>query len=227
MVYSFDSRIAEIYGVDEAVFLHNLYWWIAKNEANGRHHRDGRTWTYNSTKAFVKLFPFWNESQIRRIIDKLHKNGAIHIGVFNEKGFDRTRWYSLDETVTRVYENDTCIWQKQQMEVTETANGCDENSTPIPDSKPDSKPDIYEAAPPITRESLISRYGDELVSAYLAKAKRYHKAGDEAIATIAQWLAVDQAEGKIRPQKRETSLDLAGYDEMVKGYIPVYKQGGG
>ena len=83
------------------------------------------------------------------------------------------------------------------------------------------------SAPPITRESLICKYGDELVSAYLAKAKRYHKAGDEAIATIAQWLAVDQAEGKIRPQKLETSLDLAGYDEMVKGYIPVYKQGGG
>lgn len=42
MVYSFDSRIAELYGVDEAVFIHNLYFWISKNIANGHQYRDGK-----------------------------------------------------------------------------------------------------------------------------------------------------------------------------------------
>ena len=59
MTYSFDCRLAEKYGVDEAIFLHNLYFWIVrKNEANGRHHHEGRTWTYNSMAAFARLFPF-------------------------------------------------------------------------------------------------------------------------------------------------------------------------
>ena len=62
MDYSFNAEIAQIYGVDEAVFIHNLYWWIAKNEANGRHYYDGRTWTYNTMKAFSTLFPFWSVS---------------------------------------------------------------------------------------------------------------------------------------------------------------------
>ena len=64
MVYSFDSRIAELYGVDEAVFIHNLYYWLMKNEANGRHYYDGKSWTYNSLQAFAKLFPFWSRRQI-------------------------------------------------------------------------------------------------------------------------------------------------------------------
>lgn len=74
MDYSFNAEIAQIYGVDEAVFIHNLYWWIAKNEANGRHYHDGRTWTYNTMKAFAELFPFWSERQLSRIIHKLRDN---------------------------------------------------------------------------------------------------------------------------------------------------------
>ena len=62
MDYSFNGEIARIYGVDEAVFIHNLYWWIAKNEANGRHYHDGRSWTYNSMRALSELFPFWTEN---------------------------------------------------------------------------------------------------------------------------------------------------------------------
>ena len=97
MDYSFNGEIARIYGVDEAVFIHNLYWWIAKNEANGRHYHDGRSWTYNSMRALSELFPFWTEKQIRRIIQKLEANGALHVGNYNQYPYDRTQWYALDE----------------------------------------------------------------------------------------------------------------------------------
>ena len=55
MVYSFDSRIAELYGVDEAVFIHNLYFWISKNIANGHQYRDGKFWTYNTTLKCISF----------------------------------------------------------------------------------------------------------------------------------------------------------------------------
>ena len=70
MDYSFNGEIAAMYGVDEAVFIHNLYWWIRKNEANGKHYYDGRNWTYNSMTAFAELFPFWSAKQVRRVIKK-------------------------------------------------------------------------------------------------------------------------------------------------------------
>lgn len=134
MDYSFNSQVAQIYGVDGAIFIHNLYWWIVKNEANGRHHYDGRTWTYNSMKAFSDLFPFWTKRQIERIIKNLKDRGAIHVGNFNKDGFDRTQWYALDETVY-------CIYANGDAHVTDPLHPCTQTVTPIPDSKPDNKPD--------------------------------------------------------------------------------------
>lgn len=144
MVYSFDSRIAELYGVDEAVFIHNLYYWLLKNEANGRHYHDGRNWTYNSMQAFVKLFPFWSKRQVERIINNLKAKGAVHVGNFNAAGFDRTQWYSLDETVY-------CIYANGDTHFTEQGRPFHETVTPIPDSKPDSKPDTKNNSSGLTR----------------------------------------------------------------------------
>ena len=141
MDYSFNSQVAQIYGVDGAIFIHNLYWWIVKNEANGRHHYDGRTWTYNSMKAFSDLFPFWTKRQIERIIKNLKDRGAIHVGNFNKDGFDRTQWYALDETVY-------CIYANGDAHVTDPLHPCTQTVTPIPDSQPDNKPDNKTPLPP-------------------------------------------------------------------------------
>ena len=141
MDYSFNSQVAQIYGVDGAIFIHNLYWWIVKNEANGRHHYDGRTWTFNSMKAFSDLFPFWTKRQIERIIKNLKDRGAIHVGNFNKDGFDRTQWYALDETVY-------CIYANGDTHVTDPLHPCTQTVTPIPDRKPDNKPDNKPPLPP-------------------------------------------------------------------------------
>ena len=104
MTYSFDCKLAEKYGVDEAIFLHNLYFWIVKNEANGRHHHEGRSWTYNSMAAFAKLFPFWSKRQVERIIRNLVANGALLEGNFNTLPYDRTK--SVSYTHLRAHETD-------------------------------------------------------------------------------------------------------------------------
>lgn len=130
--YSFNSNVAKIYGVDEAVFIHNMYWWIAKNKANGKHFYDGKTWTYNSMQAFTELFPFWTRRQVERIIRNLKEKGAIQIGNYNKVGFDRTSWYSLSETVESIYANG-------EPHFTERCNGNNETVEPIPDIKPDGK----------------------------------------------------------------------------------------
>ena len=129
MIYSFNSQIAEMYGVEEAVFIHNLYYWILKNEANNRHFYEDKNWTYNSMSAFTKLFPFWTRRQIQRIVKKLVANGAIYVGNFNKAGFDRTQWYSLHETVTSMYANGSVHCTKRLHPLHQTV-------TPIPDNKP-------------------------------------------------------------------------------------------
>ncbi len=153
MDYSFNGDVAAIYGIDEAVFIHNLYWWIRKNEANGRHHYEGRNWTYNSMKAFSELFPFWTTKQVRRIIEKLKNAGALLVGNFNDTSFDRTQWYALSDEVIEIYEGKK-VAEKEPDHLPKRAVPIRPNGQmtfaqmgkPIPDSKPYSKPDNLSCA---------------------------------------------------------------------------------
>ena len=97
-------EIAEKYGLEGGVILQNLYFWISKNKANGKHFHDGRYWTYNSMNAFVEQFKIWNKKQIMRILNNLKKAGAIHVGNYNKSPYDRTNWYALDESVLKIFD---------------------------------------------------------------------------------------------------------------------------
>ena len=93
--HHFKVRDAKRYGVTAAIILYNLRFWIAKNKATDKHFHKGRTWTYNSCKAFSKLFPYLSESQIKRALAKLVKEKAVLKDNFNKKPYDRTNWYAL------------------------------------------------------------------------------------------------------------------------------------
>ena len=91
----FEVEIAERYGVNAAIFLEHLRFWIHKNTSNKseEHFREGRWWTWNSTSALTKIFPYWTPRQIRTIIEKLEASGVI----VTEKlgGNDRSTWYAF------------------------------------------------------------------------------------------------------------------------------------
>jgi hypothetical protein len=137
-MYQFDTSEACIYGVEEAIMLHNLRFWIAKNKANNKHLYDGTYWTYNSVEAFSKLFPFWSEKQIRRVLSSLESSGAIASGNFNKVAYDRTKWYTVMEE---------SISSKLKIHLPKRENGKDQTGEPIPDSKPDNKPNKEPPSP--------------------------------------------------------------------------------
>lgn len=149
--YHFSVEIAQQYGVNEAIMLHNLAFWIRKNAVDERNIYDGDVWTFSSTEAFTELFPFWSVGQIRRILTSLEDKNLIQKGNYNKSGMDRTAWYSITDEDIRTYygipdvkafaENDECICRNEQMEVPKTTNAFAEISRPIPDSKQDNKPD--------------------------------------------------------------------------------------
>ena len=159
MDYSFNGDIAAKYGVDEAVFIHNLYWWIRKNQANGRHYKDGKTWTYNSIAAWSELFPFWSESQVRRIVDKLKNNGAILVESYNKGKFDHTKWYAISDEIMEIYagnmqnydlpklSNQNC--RNRQIRIDGIVKSTTDN---IPDNIPDS---IGRFTPPTLQEVQV------------------------------------------------------------------------
>jgi hypothetical protein len=101
--HSFDVALAEKYGPLESVILSNLCFWIEKNTANQKNYYKGRYWVYNSAAAFEKIFSYFNKDQIRRLLDKLNKQGALYIDSFNKTGYDRTLWYSVSDEVMGIY----------------------------------------------------------------------------------------------------------------------------
>ena len=102
--YHFNAELAQRHGVNGAIFLHAMAFWIAKNQANGRHFHEGRTWTYNTLEALAKLFPFWTRRQVERITAKLREEGALLTGNFSQDKTDRTVWYALSDDVLAVYQ---------------------------------------------------------------------------------------------------------------------------
>lgn len=133
MEHSFDIEIAKEYGVNCAVILNNLYFWIQKNEANGDHYHDGLYWTFNSVKAFNDLFPYLSEKQIRSALSKLEDDGIIKTGNYNKVAYDRTKWYAITQ-------KGISILTKRQMEINQT-------DTPIPDINTDKKNTDRESIP--------------------------------------------------------------------------------
>lgn len=129
MIYSFETEYAKKYGVEEAILLQNFIFWINKNKANNVHFYEGKYWTYNSKKAMLELFPFWSESQLKRIINSLINQGVLITGNFNKSPYDKTTWYALEISIGRF----------QPIDETKLTNREDETDQPIPDSKPVTK----------------------------------------------------------------------------------------
>lgn len=105
MTHFFETGFAEIYGIEAAVLLHYIHYWVLHNRANETNYRDGRYWTYNSRAAFKKLFPYMSEWRIKESLSQLQKGGMILIGCYNEKAFDRTSWYTTTDECDRLYES--------------------------------------------------------------------------------------------------------------------------
>lgn len=97
MNHQFDVEIAKDYGIEEAILINHFQFWIAKNRANERHFHDGRTWTYNSIRAFQELFPYMTAKTVKRTVERLITLGILIKAEFNTAKWDRTGWYAFSD----------------------------------------------------------------------------------------------------------------------------------
>lgn len=134
MKHIFDVNVAKEYGVNEAVILESMNYWIQKNKANDKHFYEGEYWTYNSIKAFHEMFPYMTERQISYCLNKMVEKGLIKKGNFNKLQYDRTCWYTITDF-------GKCILQNCQMENTKLSNGFNEIVEPIPNINTDINTD--------------------------------------------------------------------------------------
>ena len=153
--HSFYVHEAEKYGVEKAVILYHLRFWLEKNKANGKNLHDGYYWTYNSAKAFAVLFSYYTASKVNRLLKQMENDGLIVSGNYNKAGYDRTKWYSMPEYCVESLDNShfsllqnaiftyaKCNSHYYKMQFSLLQNGFCRSATPIPDINTDDKPDI-------------------------------------------------------------------------------------
>lgn len=140
------TDIACAYGLDVAVFVHNIVYWVKKNAANRSNFIDGRYWTHNSMDAFAQLYPMWSKDQVKRIIAKARDHGLILIGEYNDNPYLRTKWYSPSDKLLSLYDIEISadgIWRNRHIEACEIAKStCGEIATSnnVQDNTQDNPP---------------------------------------------------------------------------------------
>ena len=120
MTHLFEVDIATKYGIEAAIILHDLFYWIVKNKANDVNYYDGRYWDYNSTAALKELYPYMKEYTITSTLKKLKEKGLILTGCFNKLPFDRTTWYTLTD-------DGWALFKGKEIDVLKTGNALFEN----------------------------------------------------------------------------------------------------
>ena len=218
MNHFFDVDVAVKYGVNQAIILSNLYFWIEKNRANNKHYYDGKYWTYNSKKAFSELLPYMSERQIDYSLNKLIDSGLIIKGNYNKLKYDRTLWYSITD-------KGLCILQNCEMKKPKLQNEKTEIVEPIPDinSNINSNINLKESKRERdTFDEIIERYTeDEYIRGLLIDWLKVRKVKRAANTNRAIELNIN----KLDRLAQESKLSVKKYLEEVisRGWTAFYK----
>ncbi|MCG8540432.1 MAG: hypothetical protein MJA82_10895 [Clostridia bacterium] len=130
-----NPSLAQEIGLNESIILLQIEFWISISN----HFINGKYWTYQSLTNLKESFPFWSKATINRAIKNLIDDQYIIEDKFNQKKYDKTRWFTLnhnklsglysleiggDETGSA--QNETCLTQNE--------TGSTQNDTTIPET---------------------------------------------------------------------------------------------
>lgn len=217
--YMFNVGIAQRYGLDEAIILNNLIYWIEQNKANCKNFYDGYYWTYNSVKAFLEIYPFWSKGQITRVLASLEAKNVIKSGNYNKVGYDRTKWYTII---------DIAISRNQEINLPETANQFTGNERPIPLNNTPVKPldnlyiqkviEIYPKRDPMTKRITGIKKNDKIKKKIENIVKEF---GEEKLLEITSLYIKDCLDTKSYIKNFETYLNnFASLKDLLEDKTP-------
>lgn len=244
--FHFEVGDAITHGVEEAVFLSNIRYWLRKNiEAQSNIH-DGRVWTFNSSRAFAEIFPFWNERKIARITTALEASGILLSANYNRKRYDRTKWFSINEPEfvisadggddesgkgspeanNGVAEEEVSlkatpdlICQKREMDLSEMVNGFTESVRPIPD--------VISSVITDVTEELHGNFAGKIVSVSTADSKDDDSSKAEGSEPSKEGLVlVDDLGNSFQRCRQMVKLMTKlrrdeGLDQLIIGRMPI------
>lgn len=115
-----DKKLASLLGINEAIVLQQIHYWIEINRKAEKNFHEEKYWTYNTIQDWQKEFPFWSVDTVKRTLAKLRKANILITGNFNKQKRDKTLWYTIDyKELERLAEDDKEESKEKKIEDTE------------------------------------------------------------------------------------------------------------
>nr|WP_196758901.1 hypothetical protein [Streptobacillus moniliformis] len=113
-----NKTLAREIGLNEALILQQINYWIEINKKSGKNYHDGKYWTYNSIRAWQENdFDYMSFDTVKRTFSKLEKAGYLLISNYNKDPRDKTKWYTINnDKLEELYKDMELKKQKIQTE---------------------------------------------------------------------------------------------------------------
>ena len=86
-----------VLGLNEAIVVQQIHYWLDINRKAKINFHDGRTWTYNTYENWVeKNFDFWSVPTLKRIFKNLFDKEILLKGNYNPHKYDRKLWVTIN-----------------------------------------------------------------------------------------------------------------------------------
>lgn len=133
------TSLAKIIGLNESIILQQLHYWLQKSN----NIIDGIPWVYNTHEEWQEQFPFWSVATIRRTLSSLENSNLVKSGNFNQRKFDKTKWYTIDyEILEKTQYMSSASAQNEQTRCSERAEDLPNMSSPIQEITTETTTDI-------------------------------------------------------------------------------------
>ncbi|WP_246879920.1 hypothetical protein [Bacillus suaedae] len=99
-------------GLNKAIILQQAHYWLQRSEKTDQR---GMRWFYKTHEDWQTELPFWSISTIRRAISELEKEELFLVDNFNKKGYDKTKWYTINYSKLRKSVNSPCVQNEQSV----------------------------------------------------------------------------------------------------------------
>lgn len=91
---SLNVELACVLGLNEAIVLQQLQFWLTGSNSYGIEH-EGRRWIYNSIESWRDQFPFWSGDTIRRTLKRLEQMGVVQSTKLKAREHNHTKYYTI------------------------------------------------------------------------------------------------------------------------------------
>jgi len=100
----FNEDLAVLIGLEEAIVLQQIHYWLEINRKANKNFREGRYWTYNTQNDWLKDFKWMKLTTLKRVLAHLEKIGVVIAKKFNAGKWDHTKWYSIEYEMVKKLE---------------------------------------------------------------------------------------------------------------------------